>query len=242
MSAPEDQATSLDYPELIIAIAGPIGVDMDQIAQSIDAAFIAVRYQSSLIKLTTEMARYPITDPESLAEIAKWSGSDTYNVYMRKMSEANAIRKQYSDPAVLARIAVDAIRADRKTETTSFDKVRAKHAYIIRQLKRPEEVTLLRKIYGRQFILASAYAPEHERKEQLCQRLRGELSTAATPAEIGYLAEQLIERDAAEDQEALGQQLSETFHLADVFIYGLNNAKMDDNLERFAAALFGRNV
>ncbi|MFG3593246.1 hypothetical protein [Bradyrhizobium sp. RDI18] len=242
MTASKDQPSSLDYPELVVAIAGPIGVDMDQITQSIKAAFDTLGYESSLIKLTTEIARYKITDEDSLAEIAKWSGpEDTYHVYMRKMSEANALRKQYGNPDILSRIAIDAIRADRKTGTGALDKVRAKHVYIIRQLKRPEEVTLLRKVYGKQFILASAYAPEQERKEQLCRRLRGELSTATTPAEIGFYAEQLIERDAAEDQEALGQQLSETFHLADVFIDGLSKAKMDDKLERFTAALFGRN-
>jgi deoxycytidylate deaminase len=241
MIAPKEQPSSLDYPELVVGIAAPIGVDMEQITQSLVAAFHALNYDSSLIKLTSEIGRYPITDQESLVEIAKWTGADTHNVYMRKMSQANALRKQYADPAVLARIAVDSIRADRKTGTGSQGKVRSRHVYIIRQLKRPEEVALLRKVYGRQFILASAYAPEHERKEQLCQRLRGELSTSSTPAKIGFLAEELIERDAAEDQEALGQQLSETFHLADVFIDGLNKAKMDDKLERFTAALFGRN-
>src|SRR4030081_851751 len=204
MTATKDQHSSLDYPELVVAIAGPIGVDMDQITLSIKAAFSTLGYDSSLIKLTTEIARYQITDEESLAEIAKWSAQqDTFHVYMRKMSEANALRKQYGSGDILSRIAIDAIRADRKSATGALDKVRARHVYIIRQLKRPEEVTLLRKVYGKQFILASAYAPEHERKEQLCQRLSGELSTAATHAEIGYFAEQLIERDAAEDQEAL---------------------------------------
>lgn len=242
MASTKDQHSSLDYPELVVAIAGPIGVDMDQITHSIKAAFSTVGYESSLVKLTTEIARYQITDQESLAEIAKWSAQqDTYHVYMRKMSEANALRKQYRNGDILSRIAIDTIRADRKAGTGAPDKVRARHVYIIRQLKRPEEVALLRKVYGQQFILVSAYAPEHERKEQLCQRLIGELSTATKHAEIGYLAEQLIERDAAEDQEALGQQLSETFHLADVFIDGLSKAKMDDKLERFTAALFGRN-
>ncbi|MDA9421584.1 anti-phage dCTP deaminase [Bradyrhizobium sp. CCBAU 53380] len=241
MTASEEQPSSLDYPELVVGIAAPIGVDMDQITHSLTAAFHAMNYTSSLIKLTSEIVRYPITDQEALKEIDERRGSDTHNIYMRKMSEANALRKQYADPEVLARIAVDAIRADRKSKTGGFDKIRASHVYIVRQLKRPEEVALLRKVYGRQFILASAYAPEDERKEQLCQRLRGELSTSLTPADIGYLAEQLIERDAAEDEDLFGQQLSETFHLADVFIDGLNKAKMDDKLERFVAALFGRN-
>src|SRR5689334_20552412 len=153
MTALEDQPSSLDYPELVVGIAAPIGVDMDQITLSLKVAFRALGYESSLIKLTSEIARYPITDQGSLDEIGKRIGSDTDNVYMRKMSEANALRKQYHDPAVLARIAIESIRADRKSETNISDKTRARHVYIIRQLKRPEEVALLRKVYGKQFIL-----------------------------------------------------------------------------------------
>jgi cytidine deaminase len=88
---------------------------------------------------------------------------------------------------------------------------------MVRQLKRPEEVALLRKVYGRQFVLTSAYAPEALRKEKLCERLRRELSTAVPLSDITHRAEQLIERDASEEGEALGQQLRDTFHLADVF-------------------------
>lgn len=214
---------------------------MDQITASIAAAFWTVGYESCLIKLTTEISRYPVTEDSAKEEVQNFTGGDTFNTYMRKMSEANALRKQYGDAAVLARIAVEAVRAERKARTGNVNVLKPKQVYIVRQLKRPEEVALLRKVYGRQFVLASAYAAEDERKEQLCRRLRAELSTASTPAEIGYRAEQLIERDASEDQDSYGQQLSETFHLADVFIDGLNKARMDEKLERFVAALFGRN-
>jgi deoxycytidylate deaminase len=241
MPDPQTHPLPLDYPELIIGIAGPIGVDMDLLTKSIGAALTVVGYTSGLIKLTAEMAQYPITREELLAECAEWKGTDTFNTYMRKMSQANALRKQYDDPAVLARIAVEAVRQERAEETGSVVRVRSKHAFIIRQLKRPEEVALLRQVYGRQFILASTYAPEHERREQLCSRLKRELSTSITDADISYRADKLIHRDASEDQEALGQQLRETFHLADVFIAGLNKAEIDEKLGRFTAALFGRN-
>jgi deoxycytidylate deaminase len=241
MSPAAEHPTTLAYPELIIGIAGPIGVDMDMIARSIEAALTQVSYTSSLIKLTAEMTRYPITDAGLLEECRSWVGDDTFQVYMRKMSEANALRKQYDDPAVLARIAIDSVREKRAAKTGGKDIVRKKHAYLVRQLKRPEEVHLLRKVYGRQFVLASAYAPQSQRRERLCERLRNELSTSIKPIEVGFHADKLIDRDASEDEETLGQQLKETFHLADVFIDGLNKSAMDDKVDRFIAALFGRN-
>jgi cytidine deaminase len=235
------QASSTEYPELVVAIAGPIGVNMELIVDSIIKALHDVDYNSTVIKLTKEIGRYEISDVGARAEIDGLMGSDTFHTYMRKMSEANALRKQYADPSILSAIAIDAIRRERLALTGSLQIAKPKHAYIIRQLKRPEEVRLLRKVYGRQFVLASAYASERERREGLSERLSGELSTSSQPSEIGYQAGKLIERDASEDEEALGQQLRNTFHLADVFIDGLNKAAMDAKLERFFSALFGRN-
>src|SRR3954453_7523065 len=109
---------SLDYPELIVGIAGPIGVDVPQIAASIAAALADLGYGSTLIKLTDEMARYPITRPEFLQESRQWVGTDFFSTYMKKMTDANSLRKQYDDAAVLARIAVDSIREARSKKTT----------------------------------------------------------------------------------------------------------------------------
>lgn len=117
MASASDQPASLIYPELIVGIAGPIGVDLELIARSLESAFSRVDYTTGLIKLTSEMDRFPITDPDLLKEINKWHGADTYNTYMRKMSAANALRKQYDDPAVLARIAIDTVRLQRGLQT-----------------------------------------------------------------------------------------------------------------------------
>lgn len=241
MKASQSEVRALSFPELVIGIAGPIGVDLDLIAASLGRALDAVDYSSELIKLTAEMERFPVTQEGLLRELQKWEGNDTFNTYMRKMSQANALRKQNDDPAVLARIAVDTIQLRRAGHTGAIHNVRSKHGYIVRQLKRPEEVALLRKVYGRQFILVSAYSPEGLRKEKICERLKRELSTNVMSSDISYQADRLIERDASEDGEALGQQLRDTFHLADVFTDGINKQEMDSTIGRFVNAFFGRN-
>jgi hypothetical protein len=52
-------------------------------------------------------------------------------------------------------------------------------AYIIRQLKHPEEVKLLRQVYGKQFVLVSAYAPEDKRQRRLLDDIKASESTKA---------------------------------------------------------------
>jgi deoxycytidylate deaminase len=241
MSASPAEVRALTFPELVIGIAGPIGVDLDQIAISLGRALATVQYTSELVKLTTEMERFPVTKEDLQQDLGDWKGTDTFNTYMRKMSQANALRKQNGDPAVLARIAIDTIQLRRADHTGDAHKVRSKHAYIVRQLKRPEEVALLRKVYGRQFILVSAYAPEKSRREKLCERLKQEFLTTIMTSDISYHADRLIERDASEDGESLGQQLRDTFHHADVFIDGINKQEMDNKITRFIDAFFGRN-
>src|SRR5262249_44419744 len=109
MSASPTKVLALTFPELVIGIAGPIGVDLDQIAASLSNGLTVVRYSSALVKLT---GRFPVK-PELLPELERWKGTDTFNTYMRKMSQANALRKQNDGPAVLARIAIGAIQLKR---------------------------------------------------------------------------------------------------------------------------------
>jgi len=113
-------------------------------------------------------------------------------------------------------------------------------AYIIRQLKHPEEVKLLRQVYGKQFVLVSAYAPEEKRQRRLLDDIKAFESTKAKMSEIEFKVRRLMERDASEIGENLGQQLRDTFHLADVFIDGIAHDQMKTGIMRFIEAFFGK--
>ncbi|MCA1458853.1 hypothetical protein I6F35_37955 [Bradyrhizobium sp. BRP22] len=199
----------------------------------------AVEYASHTIHITKEMLRedryrlqkHPVEQPIS---------KDFYSDVNFKINYANALCKEFSDPATMTRIALRAIGDARETLTGSRDGLPSKPtAYIIRQLKRPDEVVLLRKVYGRQFVLISAYGPAEKRKQLIEERLRHTLIPGSPHHEIISKAAQLIEKDAREDGEDLGQNVRETFHLADVFIDGLVRSEMDLKLNRFVQALFG---
>lgn len=114
-------------------------------------------------------------------------------------------------------------------------------AFIIRQIKRPEEVALLRKVYGAQFMLISAYGSESNRAKILRDKIKQSDSGGISEVRQGYLAAQLIEQDMSEDQDSFGQHTRETFHKADVVIDGINKDVMRNNIERFIHAVFGLN-
>jgi cytidine deaminase len=88
--------------------------------------------------------------------------------------------------------------------------------------------------------LISAYGSAEQRKKLLETKLKRTLSTLTQSTEVSFKADTLIARDASEEGEEYGQQLRETFHLADVFIDGISKQEMDVKLNRFIDAFFGR--
>jgi deoxycytidylate deaminase len=227
-------------PELVFGIVGPIGVNIEAICESLSSALRAVSYKAHSIHLTKEMLKpqqyrlqkYPVDEPKE---------RNFYTDVTFKINYANALCKEFGDAATMARIAIRAI-GDKRKELTGDPTTLSDEptAYVVRQLKRPDEATMLRRVYGRQFILISAYGPVEQRQQLIEDRLRLSLPPGTAAHEISHKALELIEKDSREDGEDLGQNVRETFHLADVFIDGLNRIEMDAKLDRFIQAFFGR--
>ncbi|HMT41902.1 anti-phage dCTP deaminase [Sphingorhabdus sp.] len=261
---PDDLAL-IRFPELVVGIAGPIGVDIETICATTQEALRAVDYGSTIIKITDEIDELP-------SSFKKPRGKNFHGLMKFKMDHASDLCRTRDDPAFLMRVAIAAIRRERdslaengkslsevfKNEVAgdeSFgppnpfafdligatDRVAQSEAYIIRQLKRPEEVTLLRRVYGRQFILISAYGSETDRREVLEEKIRRTTPLNTSENTITYKAQELIDKDADEGGDVCGQHLRDTFHLADVFIDGINKNEMSITLTRFFNALFGLN-
>lgn len=230
---------AISHPELIFGIAGAIGIDIDAINRTLSDALKAVGYRSVLIRITDEIA-------DEVTNIPKPIETDFESEASYKMTHASEVCRKYNAADTLMRFAITGIRRNRAevalegTDEPPEEQVRSGTAYIIRQLKRPEEVHLLRKIYGKQFVLISAYGSAEDRKRAIEKSLRRSLPLDRLDHEISALAEKLIHRDQHEDVGDHGQHLRDTFHLADVFIDGISATNMKIMISRFVDAFFGR--
>ena len=179
--------------------------------------------------------------------------------FKERIAYANEIRRQLGDDA-LAALAVSAIRAfrrqqrERQRQAASGDDPAIPaadeadeeapvpgQAYIVRQIKRPEEVRLFRKVYGRQFILIAAYAPQELRARRIAdleKRSRGGLISDVDARNISY---ELVMQDAKEVLDPHGQNVGDAFPLGDVFIDATSRTKAEPMIRRFINALFGSN-
>src|SRR5262245_47913547 len=97
-------ADSEDLPELFFGIAGPIGVDIAVISDSLQNALRAVRYNSEVIHLTTEMKDVTLSDPPPQP-----SDTSFYAEVNFKIEYANQLCLEYKDAGALARIALRAV-------------------------------------------------------------------------------------------------------------------------------------
>lgn len=127
------------------------------------------------------------------------------------------------------------------SDKTSEETPLAAQAYIIRQLKKPEEVALLRGVYGRQFILVSAYMAEDKRKLRIADIERDSHGGLISEVEASNAAYELVAQDARESLEQHGQNVRDAFPLGDVFIDASSRKKCEETLRRFINLLFGNN-
>lgn len=165
-------------PELIFGLVGPIGVDMSMVQSRLEHALVSVGYVPVPIRLTSLMDQVAVD--EKITE-----DGDPVVHYDSRIRYANAVRGKCDDDSALAALGILEIRNIRERENSAahLDRDPSENlaeipltgrAYIIRQLKRPEEISLLRKVYGRKFVQISVSLEAEERINRLAKNIASE--------------------------------------------------------------------
>jgi len=240
-------------PEIVIGIVGPIGVDLDAIIKYITTSLDKVNYSSSVIHLTSLLREY-----KSDIKIDETSYSSKYHSLIK---ESDNFCKERKNNSALVGLAISKIRLLR--QTINIDRARSNTqksndeidvliknaqtlpaygtAYIIRQLKRQDEISTLRAVYGRKFVQISVYLHEDDRKKNLKEKIKDYKFNARSDSEAEREASRLIEIDYNESDNVYGQRISDIFHLGDVFVYGNSSDSTEKTVNGFIRALFGFN-
>ncbi len=213
---------TVEKPELVFGIVAPVGTNLDLFTRVLESELRNRGYSSSLFRLSE------YTNTLSLLETpAPAANADEGTRILTQIKRGNEARDRYRRNEILALCAVADISVQRQQRHLPG------HAFILRQFKHPEEVSLLRSIYGGGFHLLGVYAPLDERVDYLLNiRAVGDRQRV----------EEIIDIDEHQKSPS-GQHLRDTFHLADVFFRGLNDEpKMKAQIGRFLDLLFGLKV
>lgn len=232
----------IEFPILVFGLVGPIGVDLEYAQETLADELKSYNYDTHLVHITNIM--------EELKSNVQIDKSNLFTSYNTKIDYANDLRRSYEANEILAAIAIGDISKKQKElaekqkllaeKTGDEDIVKKGQAYIVRQIKTPDEVKLFRSVYGRQFIQVSLHGSPSERLEYLVTKAKIRSNGTLIDSSARKLAEDLIERDRKEDV-SYGQNISSAFPLGDVFIKSSDKETSNTSIERFLKALFGSN-
>jgi deoxycytidylate deaminase len=222
-----------DHPELIFGLVGPVGVDLEAVTDELIDALRAVGYDSQAFRITELMREVKIGLP--------LDATGYIESYQQRIAYANKVREQLGRNDALAILAISAIRQFREATGGSVEQPLSKRAYIIRQFKRPEEIKLMRVVYGRQFIQVSAYEPQFYRKRRIAVKETQSKRRLGSGADAENGANSLVKQDEMEGDTRHGQNVRDAFPLADVFVEAPDRKSCKETVGRFTRALFGDN-
>jgi deoxycytidylate deaminase len=197
------------YPtaELVFAMVCPLGADYHPVVTAIGDYLSQFGYHPNVIRISDLFGQalhefgLPWQPPTSRVEMARY-----------KMDAGNRLRKVAEKEDFLALLAAGIIASGREVPTSGSTGSPAqvgplpRTAHIICTLKRPEEISTLRRIYGAGLFVIGISATREDRKKYFSRM-------GITESE----AKSLIDSDTAESTP-YGQETRKTFHLADVFV------------------------
>ena len=197
---------NFDRSELIIGIVSAVGTETARVVTSLTDRLKGFGYDVKEIRVSSLLS--PATS------------SNEYKRIRQLMAAGDTLRKENDNNAILAYGASKLVK-ERRSEVQ-------KTAYIINSLKHPDEVEILRKIYGQGFYLFGIHTDKKRRLDYLIS------DKGLLPSE----AEELITIDE-DEKVSHGQRTRDTYHLADFFLnFGKNDDHVKNTIQRFLDLIF----
>jgi deoxycytidylate deaminase len=206
---------------LILALVGPVGAPMDPVQEALRESLRRFNYQVEDVHLSSLLDESPY---RPWGDLPKRSDRD---YYQRRMDAGDQLRGEVGDGSALAALAIARI-AEVRVATSP-----ATIAFVLRSLKHPGEVDLLRHTYGDAVTVIGVASSLEERRETLVETL----SLFENPAGE---AERLITRDEADpSRQDYGQNVRSTYASVDVYLPTGRGFNIEPEIDRFVDSLFG---
>lgn len=218
--------------ELVFAIVCPLGTPYRRVSEALENYLRQFGYKTEPIKVSD----YFEDILRQLGSDLKAEGDDAKSIADYKIAAGNQIRQLAQKNDIMALVAAGVIadlRYEKNRELGRKPNQRRSlplkdTAFVISTVRRPEEVTTLRRIYGDGFFLIGANASREVREHYFEEQ-----------GIVGEDAATLMETDAKEKLD-YGQATRDAFQMADVFLSGDGaGADYADQVSRFLDLLFG---
>ena len=193
--------------EIVIGIVSAVGTEVTRVITPLKDRLSRFGYKVEEIKVSSLLSGVSTTDE--------------YERIKQLMDKGDHLRKSTENNAILAYGSAKLIKEARESKGD-------KKAYIINSLKHPDEVEILRKIYGQGFYLFGIHTDKKRRLHYLTK-------------DKGLSAPQATQLTDIDEDERIshGQRTRDTYHLSDFFInFGKNDDQVKNTIQRFLELIF----
>ena len=215
--------------QIVVGLVARIGVETKDIVASLTDELKEYGYVVHHIHLTDRLKAFP-----AKLHIVEMPVEKRYSTYI---DACNKLRLDAGND-VMARFAVAEIVIKRGATGLNAD-IQKRNAYIVDQIKRPEEFEFLRSVYGEHFVQISCHATERVRVSRLIRKIAEYHPEDPKNPRWDIEARQLVHTDESQEEEPSGQRVRQVFPLSDIVIDAQSRETFSFGIERFFRALFG---
>lgn len=197
-----------EKPELVFALVGGAGVRLDVLKRELELRLKNLGYKTVDIRLSRLL-------PYFKGWVSQ-TGTGEYERIIHHQYMGNLFRKQLNRGDALALAGIAEIQTERAKSSKSQDEPVPSQAYIVHQLKHPDEVDLLRQVYGPSFFLIAGHAPRKVRIKELVEKIAHSTGQRGKGNSCERDALEIIMRDEKEEED-FGQNVRDTYPKSDFF-------------------------
>lgn len=214
----------------MLAVVSPIGADVATVCDVLSEALGQVAGYDCVSLRISELIETAL--PGAPPDAKK-------NRYHRLMDMGDSLRDKTGDGAICAMLAVKAITKVRADQTGDERTFRASGATILRSLKHPAEIGLLRKVYGQRALIVGVSEERSVREERLRRELLGGKRAPEAHADAAAEAIRLLLRDEKDELRPLGQHVRRAYEMCDVYLPASGDS-LTMSARRLAGLMFGQ--
>lgn len=208
--------------DLVAGFVGAIGTKWDPILDLFTESLERFAYASVTVRVSRLLETSPYQPWSNLPD------RESQDYYTERMDACDRLRRDTRNGSAMAALSICKIYELRSNETRTKPTL-----YLLRSLKHPDEVKLLRHVYGEAFFLVGIASSKAYRRQEL-------INSLGNVTDREEKVERLIVRDESDSHDReFGQNVRDTYAMCDVFIPGTLEVDPKKNIDRFVDSVFG---
>lgn len=232
---PDQETVSELSRELVIGLVGYAGAGCSIAADRIELLLDDAGYKVHRIKLSDLIKATAGVDGVTSVSPGLKQGMESFARAEALQNAGDLLRERHGYHAVAA-LAIREVMARRGSAQPGQQKL----AFLLDSLKHPDEVKLLRRVYDHSFRLVAVHCERTRRERRLIGDKRSVAKFKGVPESD---VRKFMNRDEEDPRQEHGQQVRETFHIADFFLDNNTDSAGGESLtgdvDRFVNLLLG---